>query len=116
LEWRGLHPERDNTQVVRDYEGYKHVYKPALVDSRTIATGESEDEFSMLLVNKAAIGKTALDGDFRSSYFRVDDQRWYSIAETMRIQEIAGYGTVTSARYRRTKARPDLEDLQHHAL
>jgi hypothetical protein len=84
---------RDVLQIVRDYEGYKQVYKPGVVDSRTIATGESEDEFSMLLVNKAAIAKTALDGDFRSSYFRVDDQRWYSVAETMRIQEIAGYGT-----------------------
>ena len=76
---------------MRDYGCYKEVYQPAVVDSRAIATGESEDQFSMLLPNKSLISKTALDSDFRSSYFRVNDQRWYSVSETMRVQEIAGY-------------------------
>ena len=47
----------------------------------------------MVLVNKLAVSKTALKGDYRSSYFCLDDHRWYSLSETMRIQEITSYGT-----------------------
>ena len=94
----------DLLPVVRDYNCYKAVYKPAVIDSKTIAAESSpespvsEDQFHMLLMNKTLIAKTALDSDFRSSYVRVpdvrgSDQRWYSISESTRIQEIAGYGT-----------------------
>ena len=83
----------DVLPIVRDYGRYKEIYHPAVIDSRTIATGESEDRFSMVLMNKSVISKTALDSDYRSSYFRVSDQRCYSVSETTRIQEIAGYGT-----------------------
>jgi hypothetical protein len=94
----------DLLPVVRDYNCYKAVYKPAVIDSKTIAAESSpgspvsEDQFHMLLMNKTLIAKTALDIDFQSSYVRVpdvrgSDQRWYSISDSTRIQEIAGYGT-----------------------
>jgi hypothetical protein len=94
----------DLLPVVRDYNCYKAVYKPAVIDSKTVAAESSpgspvsEDQFYMLLMNKTLIAKTALASDFRSSYVRVPDvrgseQRWYSISESTRIQEIAGYGT-----------------------
>ena len=84
---------QDVLRVLRDYDCYKEFYHPTVVDSRALVTGESEDQFSMLLVNESLVSKTALDGDFRSSYFRVNDQHWYSVSESMRIQEVAGYGT-----------------------
>jgi hypothetical protein len=83
----------DVLPVVRDYARYREIYHPAVIDSRAIATGESEDRFSMLLMNKSVVSKTALESDYRASWFRVSDQRWYGVSETMRIQEIAGYGT-----------------------
>jgi hypothetical protein len=110
----------DLLPVVRDYNCYKAIYKPAVIDSKTIAAESSpvspesapanatasaltaaltyDDQFHMLLMNKTLIAKTALDIDFRSSYVHVPDvagsgQRWYSISESTRIQEIAGYGT-----------------------
>jgi hypothetical protein len=83
----------DVLAVLRDYGRYKEVYKPVVVDSKAITTGESEDQFSMLLMNKSLISKTALDSDFQSSYFRVCDQRWYSLSKTTRVQEIAEYGS-----------------------
>src|ERR1700675_4318276 len=89
----------DVLPVVRDYNCNKAVYQPAVIDSKTIAAESSpvspvtEDQFYMLLMNKSLIAKTALDGDFRPSYVRVTDQRWYSVSESTRIQEIAGYGT-----------------------
>jgi len=83
----------DVLAVVRDYGCYKEIYHPTVVDSNAVAIGESEDQFSMLLVNKSLVAKTALDSDFRSSFFRVDDHHWYSITKSTRIQEVAGYGT-----------------------
>ena len=83
----------DVLPVVRDYDRYKEIYRPVVADSKAIVTGESEDQFSMLLINKSLASKAALDSDFRSSYFRIDDHRWYSIVEAIRIQEIADYGT-----------------------
>jgi hypothetical protein len=83
----------DVLPVVRDYQHYKDMYHPGVIDSKAITIAESEDRFSMLLMNKSVVSKTALDGEYRSSYVCVDDHRWYSVSETIRIQEIAGYGT-----------------------
>jgi hypothetical protein len=81
----------DVLRVVRDYRRYQDIYHPSVLDSKPTATGEWEDRFSLLLMNKSLI-KTALDSDYRSSYTRLDDQRWYSTTETTRIQEVADYG------------------------
>lgn len=78
--------------IIRDYGKYKEFYHPHVMDSRAIATGETEDRFSMVLMNQAIFAKIALESDYRVSYVRVDGQRSYSVSEATRIQEIAGYG------------------------
>lgn len=78
--------------AVRDYDRYKNVCRPGVVDSRTCLTAEDEDQFSLVLINKALLVKKALEGDYRATYFRLDDHRWYSIAESTRLQEIEGFG------------------------
>lgn len=78
--------------AVRDYDHYKNVYRPGVVDSRTCLTAEDEDQFSLVLTNKSLFVKRALEGDYRASYFRLDDRRWYSIAESTRLQEVEGFG------------------------
>jgi hypothetical protein len=78
--------------VVRDYGRYKDFCKPAVIDSKPTVLGDSEDRFSMLLANKVLFRKSALDADYRSSQVRVNDRRRYSIAQTIRVQEIAEYG------------------------
>jgi hypothetical protein len=80
-------------QVVRDYAQYKVLYKPAVVDSKVIATGQTTDRFSMLLMNNSFFLKTALDTEYESCYVPVDDRRGYSLARTTRIQEIDEYGS-----------------------
>lgn len=84
---------RDVLPVLRDYGRYKEFYRPNVVDSRSVAKGESEDRFSMVLMNKVLFSRTALDSDYHASYSRLDDKRMYSVSQTTRIQEIAGYGT-----------------------
>jgi hypothetical protein len=45
----------------------------------------------MVLVNKEAVAKTALDSEYQASYQAVDATRWYGVAYTTRIQEIRDY-------------------------
>jgi hypothetical protein len=83
----------DALQVVRDYGRYKDLYQPSVIDSKVIATGQEKDRFSMLLLNKSLLLKTAFDADYESSYVHVDDRRVYSISRTTRLQEIEEYGS-----------------------
>jgi hypothetical protein len=78
--------------AVRDYDHYKEVYHPAVIDSKVVSTGTDEDRFSVLLINKEVVKKKAIEGDYRASYVRIDDRHWYSIAESTRVQEIEDYG------------------------
>jgi hypothetical protein len=83
---------RDVLQVVRDYGQYKTVYHPNVVSAKPLETSEWEDRFSMVVMNKSFFAKSALDGDYHSTFTQLDDQRWYSVSETTRVQEVAEYG------------------------
>lgn len=91
--------------VCRDYEQYKHFYQPTVMDSKAVVSkrpitnnmpvaqvARIDDTFSMLLMNHELFSKVALDGEYESSYFQVDDRRWYSIARATHLREIQGYG------------------------
>ncbi len=83
----------DILHVVRDYDRYKEVYRPGVIDSISHGSDGVKDLFSMRLVNKSVVAKTALDTDCEASYFRVDDRRWYSVSNTTHIQEVDKFGT-----------------------
>ena len=78
--------------AIRDYDQYKDIYRPVVIDSKLVSSGDYEDRFSLLLMNKALVTKKAIAGEFRASYIRIDDHHWYSIAESTRVQEIQDYG------------------------
>jgi len=78
--------------VTRNYDRYKDYYQPSVIESRTVASGDANDEFSMRIMNKALFLKVALDADYRVTYVRVDENKIYSISRTTRLQEIDGYG------------------------
>lgn len=78
--------------VVRDYGRYRDFYRPAVIDSKPVSLSDAEDRFSIVLANKALFSKGVLDSDYKSSQFRVDECRRYTIAQTTRIQEVADYG------------------------
>jgi hypothetical protein len=78
--------------VVRDYGRYKDYYRPAVIDSKPIALGDTEDRFSMVLSNKALFHSIALESDYKSTRVELDRCRSYTIAQTTRTQEIVDYG------------------------
>jgi hypothetical protein len=78
--------------VVRNYGRYKEFYNPVVMDSKTVNQSASLDKFSVLLMNKAFLSKSALDSEFESFYTQVDGKRWYGVAASTQVQEIHGYG------------------------
>ena len=46
----------------------------------------------MRVVNKEVVGETALDMEYETCYFKVDENRWYSITQSTRVQELLHYG------------------------
>ncbi len=83
----------DIVRILRDYDRYKEIYKPGVIESTSKSTGGVSDRFSMRLVNKSVVEKTALDTECEASYFRVDDRHWYGISNTTHILEIDKFGT-----------------------
>jgi hypothetical protein len=83
----------DVEQVLRDYARYKDLYRPSVIDSKAIALGPNNDRFSMRLLNKSLLLKTAFDAEYESSTVRVDDRCAYTIARTTRVREIDDYGS-----------------------
>jgi hypothetical protein len=76
--------------VIRDYDHYAEFYKPAAIDAKTLSRKAAKDRFSMVMVDKAMFMKRAIDGEYQSRFTQVDSQKWYSIAQTTRVQELAG--------------------------
>jgi hypothetical protein len=77
--------------VLDDHENYKSIYKPAVVDSRSLGGDGEEQEFSMVWVRHVLFVHAAMLGHYRSHDFVVDERRGYSVADATRIQEIENY-------------------------
>jgi hypothetical protein len=78
--------------VVHDYDRYKDVYKPVVINSKTIATSAADEEFSMTWERRVLFVTAAIEGQYRAHDFAVDAHRGYNIANTTRVQEIEDYG------------------------
>lgn len=83
----------DIVRILRDYDRYKEIYKPGVIESMSNGAGGVKDLFSLRLVNKSVVAKTALDTDCGASYFRVNDGHWYGISNTTHIREVNKFGT-----------------------
>jgi len=79
----------DVMAVVRDYERYTQYYKPSVIDARTLSRRAGEDRFTVVVLDKAMFMKRALDSEYQSRFAQVDPARWYSVAQTTRVQEVA---------------------------
>ena len=82
----------DILEVTEDYDRYQEFYRPSVIASNTVAREDSNDYFSMQLMNKAFFLKTMLDADYQSTNVRLDERRFYSVSRSTRVQEIQDYG------------------------
>ena len=62
-----LHGARldDVLSVVRDYDKYKTFYAPNVIESRVLRQTDTEDRFSLRMLNKSAVVGFALDANLR---------------------------------------------------
>lgn len=78
--------------VLDDHDSYKDIYKPAVADSRVLASTASGQEFTMTWRRRVLFVSAAMQGWYRSNEFEVSPTRRYSVAESTRIQQIERYG------------------------
>ena len=83
---------QDVFAVVGDYQRYKDIYKPAVIDSKVLSRSGEDARFKLLLQNKSHFVRTAFDGEYASTDVQVDATRWYSLSQTTKIQEIQRFG------------------------
>ncbi|HKE27624.1 MAG TPA: hypothetical protein VKB88_34955 [Bryobacteraceae bacterium] len=78
--------------VVRDYDRYKDIFKPVVTDSRSLNTGMSDQEFSMVWQKHVLFVNAAMRGRYRAHDVMIDSHRGYSTVDTVTLQEIEDYG------------------------
>ena len=83
----------DVLSVVRDYDKYKDFYAPSVVESRVFRQTDTEDRFSLRLLNNTVVSKFALNMEFQNRFRRLDENKWYSVSYTTGVHEIENYGT-----------------------
>jgi hypothetical protein len=84
--------------VLHEYDRYKDFFQPFVADSRLCASSSSDHEFSMIFQYHVVFGSLVVESRYSSKDFAIDDRRHYSIADSVRVQEIAAYGTAGERR------------------
>jgi hypothetical protein len=78
--------------VAHDYDHYKDIYGPKVVDSKLLACGNGQQKYSMLWLNNVLFVNAALRTQYEARDFQVDQRRWYNIAHVTSAQEVESYG------------------------
>ena len=79
-------------RVVRDYDRYKEIYKPVVADSRSLDSGSTDQEFSMVWQRHVLFVNAAMQGHYRAHDVIVGAHRGYTVVNTTKLQQIEGYG------------------------
>jgi hypothetical protein len=78
--------------VVNDFDRYKEIYRPLVVESALIACTEQEQEYSMVWRHHVLMVDATARGQYRTELHSVDAKRAYGITNASRIQEIQAFG------------------------
>jgi hypothetical protein len=78
--------------VAHDYDHYKEMFRPKVVDSKLIACEDGQQKYSVLWLNNVLFVNAALKSQYEARDFPVDQRRSYNIAHVISAQEIGSYG------------------------
>lgn len=78
--------------VIQDYDNYKSIYKPEVIDSKLIRREDDGFQIYLRLLKKKII-TVVLDTDHEVHYRPVDRTRWVCRSYTTRIAEVEKAGT-----------------------
>jgi hypothetical protein len=77
--------------VVHDYSRYSEIYKPVVVDSRSLTGDTTDPQFSMIWQRRVLFVNAAMQGRYRVHEFVVDSSRKYGVVDATLIQQIKEY-------------------------
>jgi hypothetical protein len=78
--------------VAHDYDHYKEMFRPKVVESKLLECGDGQQRYSVLWLNNVLFVNVALKSQYEARDFRVDQWRLYNIAHVTSAQEIESYG------------------------
>jgi hypothetical protein len=78
--------------VLRDYDHYKDMYTPTVIESRSLESVNGTDTFSMEWFHKVLNITTAIDADYANTQVAAASDAGYMITRSTRIQEIRNLG------------------------
>lgn len=78
--------------VVHDYDHYKDIYTPTVIDSKAIEVGNGTDTFSMEWFQKVVHIATGIDADYSNTVVTQHGNTGYVISRSTRVQEIRNFG------------------------
>jgi hypothetical protein len=82
----------DLTAVAGDYGRYNDIYRPTLVKAELLKSGDDEQKFSILWVQRMFLLTAAFYTELDSSYVALSSRQGYMTFSTTRVQQIEHYG------------------------
>jgi hypothetical protein len=84
-------PGANASQVLEkldDYDDYRNFYAPTVIESRLLLRDGNTRRFSLRLKKKALMVTSIVDTDNETSTFQPEPDRWWSVSQSTRIQEV----------------------------
>ncbi|HTS78635.1 MAG TPA: hypothetical protein VMG40_20660 [Bryobacteraceae bacterium] len=82
----------DVLSVLRDYDRYAEYYGPSIRSAQLLDRSRDADSFRIRYIRKALVVTVVLDIEYEARYYRIDEDRWYSMARSTSVRQIQDYG------------------------
>ncbi len=79
--------------VIRNYGRYAEIYNPAVIQAQALPSYKLDDRFSMIVLHKELFVTAAVRGEYETRYVQIDENHWYSISRSTRLQAIQNVNT-----------------------
>ena len=83
----------DALAVLQDYDSYAELYKPGVIHSKLLSHKPDEFSYRLKFVQKGFGIKTGLLGEFRTTYFQLNERTGYSVTEATQLVELQNPGS-----------------------
>ncbi len=83
---------RDVWAVLDDYDRYADYYGPTIRHANLLSRDTDREAYRVHYVRKALLVTVALDVEYESRFYWLDEHRWYSVARSTSLREVHNYG------------------------
>jgi hypothetical protein len=83
----------DVLAVLQDYDSYAELYKPGVIHSKLLTHQPDEFSYRLKFVQKGFGIKAGLLGEFRTTYFQLNERTGYSVTEATQLVELQNPGS-----------------------